>query len=154
MRLFRFVPIICILLIFLTSVSMILSRGAADDVCLSVSDTSGVNHFYYVDTVHSRSHELPPTTTSNFAAASADGRYATEFTLWPDQTMDLVLSEFPGDDTPRITTVIRSGLRAETPLDSRNHVLWSPDDRSFAYLWRDLTNQLYLSVFHVPTTNE
>ncbi len=154
MRLFRFVPIITVTLVLLMSASVLLSRGSVADVCLTVSENSGVPHRFYVDTAYGRSHQLPVLTTSSFGAGSADGRFVASFAVHRDQTMDLILSEYPGGDEPTRTTVIRSGLRAETAVDSNNHLLWSPDNHTFAYLWRDHDDHLYLSVYNVPTATE
>ena len=135
--------------VLLASASVILSRRDADDVCLSLSDYGGIARQYYIDTAYGRVHELPrPTGFSNFGAISSDERYSSYFNVRADQTMDLLLAEYPGDDQPVTTTVIRSNIRSETPTDSANHVLWSPDNRAFAYLWRDLDGQLYLSVYN------
>ncbi len=138
------------LTVLLAAASVIIARRDADDVCLNLSDYSGITRLYYIDTAYGRVHELPVSNSfSNLGASSADGRYSAYFHVRADQTMDLLMAEYPDDNQPVITTVIRSGLRAETPLDSINHVLWSPDGSRFAYLWRDLAGQLALSVYNL-----
>ncbi|MBN8639375.1 MAG: hypothetical protein J0M07_28915, partial [Anaerolineae bacterium] len=133
----------------LAAASVIIARRDADDVCLNLSDYSGITRLYYVDTDYGRVHDfLASSSFNNFGHGTADGRYSAYFHIRDDQTMDLLMAEYPGADQPVLTTLIRSGLRVETPTDSANHVLWSPDGSRFAYLWRDLDGHLYLSLYN------
>ncbi|MBN8639401.1 MAG: hypothetical protein J0M07_29050 [Anaerolineae bacterium] len=121
-----------LLLALLAAASVTFSRG--DDYrCLTFSDFTGAPASRILDTAAGQRQRLPLAGDVVFRATSPDGRYTAAYRALPGQRMALTLTSTDGTEPARVIYTGRYGSAqsSSTPL------LWSPDSRSFAYLWRD-----------------
>lgn len=157
MRRLYAVMFVTVVPIMLVALSVIVSRGDADR-CLSVFKYEQILENYLLDTLYGRFQRLSPMSQSIRAANSPDARFFASFEQQPGGVMQIVLHGSPTETHPQRRTVIRAGMLAErSPMTALDHLMWSPDSRAFAYLWRDsgaADEAIYLSVYDVSAGTE
>ncbi len=138
---------IMLLLLLLSAATLTLSRGA-DYRCVTLADFDGAPASRIVDTAYGQRQRLPAVGIVLYRATSPDGRYTAALHTLPEQNMALILTS--GDATSP-ARVIRSGQYGGAQAMS-DPLLWAPDSRSFAYLWRDPAEAGFtLALYHIDT---